>query len=143
MMDTAFHADFAGKPLLSGSQMSMESAGPISFDGGVVIKGVTLSLEYALYDDQTGYGAGKEGERLIKATRDGARRYKSWLTQEYSRAGKSLAAILPIILEPGIPEALKLDGYQSMGAERYRLKLVKTFKTKGAAEVENYLKPIE
>jgi hypothetical protein len=140
MMDTAFHGDFGGKPFLPGSQMPMESAGPLSFDDGVVIKEIVLTLEYASYDDQSAYGAGGEGERRIQGMREGARRYKSWLAQEYTRAGKSLAAILPTIQAPGIPEALKLDADQTMGADRYRLNLLKTFKTKGAADVENYLK---
>ena len=65
-MDTAFHADFGGKPFLPGSQMPMESAGPLSFDDGVIIKEITLTLEYASYDDQTAYGPGGEGERRIK-----------------------------------------------------------------------------
>lgn len=139
-MDTAFHADFGGKPFLPGSQMPMESAGPLSFDDGVIIKEITLTLEYASYDDQTAYGAGGEGERRIKGMREGARRYKSWLAQEYSRAGKSLATILPTIQASGIPEALRLDSDQTMGADRYRLNLLKTFNTKGAADVENFLK---
>lgn len=139
-MDTAFHADFGGKPFLPGNQMPMESAGPLSFDEGVVIKEITLTLEYASYEDQTAYGAGGEGERRIKGMREGARRYKRWLAQEYTRAGKSLATILPTIQSAGIPEALKLDADQTMGADRYRLNLVKAFKTKGAADVENYLK---
>jgi hypothetical protein len=139
-MDTAFHTDFGGKPFLPGSQMPMESAGPLSFDYGVVIKEITLTLEYASYEDQTAYGAGGEGERRIKGMREGARRYKGWLAQEYARAGKSLATILPTIQDRGVPEALKLDSAQTMGADRYRLNLLKTFKTKGAADVENYLK---
>ena len=139
-MDTAFHVDFGGTPFLPGSQMPMESAGPLSFDDGVVIKEITLTLEYASYGDQTAYGAGGEGERRIKGMREGARRYKSWLAQEYSRTGKSLATILPTIQGRGIPEALKLDSDQTMGADRYRLNLLKTFKTKGAADVENFLK---
>jgi hypothetical protein len=71
--------------------------------------------------------------------REGARRYKGWLAQEYSRAGKSLATILPVIEKTGVPEELKLDSDQTMGADRYRLQLLKTFKTKGAADVESYL----
>ena len=139
-MDTAFHSDFAAKPLLPGNQMTMESAGPSSFDGGVVIKEITLSLDYALYDDQTTYGSGGQGERLIKEVREGAQRYKDWLAQQYSRAGNSLATILPTIQAPGIPEALKLDSDQTMGAQRYRLTLLKAFRTKGAADVEGHLR---
>ena len=139
-IDSAFHPDMGGRPLLPGTQMSMESAGPIGFDEGVVIKDITLTLDYALYDDHTVYGSGGEGERRINAMREGARRYKSWLAQEYSRADKSLVSILPVIEAPSIPQALKMDSDQIMGADRYRLNLLKTFKTKGAAEVENYLK---
>lgn len=138
-VDSAF-PDVGGKPLLPGTQMSMESAGPVSFDQGVVIKNITLTIDYVSYDDRTAYGSGGEGERRIKAMREGARRYKSWLAQEYSRAGKSLASILPVIEAPSIPEALRTDSDYSMGADRYRLNLLRTLKTKGAAEVENYLK---
>ena len=138
-MDTAFHSDFAGKSFLPESQMTMESAGPLSFDEGAVIKEITLTLEYVSYEDQTAYGAGGEGERRIKGMRDGARRYKSWLVQQYSRAGKSLATILPVIETHNLPAELKLDLDQTVGADRYRLQLLKTFKTKGAADVENYL----
>jgi hypothetical protein len=139
-MDTAFHKDFAAKPLLPGNQMTIGSPGPSSFNEGVVIKEITLSLAYALYDDQTAYGEGGKGERLIKEVREGAQRYKNWLAEQYSRAGNSLATILSTIQASGIPEALKLDSDQTMGAERYRLSLLRTFRTKGAADVESHLK---
>ena len=138
-MDAAFHPDMGGRPFFAGSQMTMESAGPLSFDEGVVIKEITLTIEYASYADQTAYGSGGEGERKINAMREGARRYKSWLAQEYSRAGKSLTTVLPAIETHSIPEELKLNQDQTMGADRYRLQLLTTFRTKGAADVENYL----
>lgn len=139
-MDAAVHPDIGGKPFLPGNQMPMEAAGPVGFEDGVVIKEITLTVDYVSYGDQTAYGSGGEGERRIKAMRDGARRYKSWLAQEYSRTGKSLAAILPAIQSRSIPEALKLDSDQKMGADRYRLYLLTTFQRKGAVDVENYLK---
>src|SRR6185369_10250092 len=139
-MDTAFHPDMAGKPLLPGTQMGMESPGPVSFSGNVVIKEITLTLEYAAFDDHTSYGSGSEGERIITGVREGARLYKNWLAQEYSRNGKSLTSIFTLVQTPGIPADLKLDSNQSMGAERYRLQLLSTFRKKGAAAVENYLK---
>jgi hypothetical protein len=140
-MDSAFHPDMrSGKPFLPGSQMPMESAGPFSLNEGVVIKEVTLRVEYASYGDHTAYGSGGEGERRINTMREGARRYKSWLAQEYSRAGKSLTTVFPLIQTRGIPEGLKLDDDQTMGADRYRLHVLKTLQTKGAADVESYLK---
>jgi hypothetical protein len=140
-MDGAFHPDLHNRnPFLPGTQMSMESAGPFSLNDGAIIKEITLRVEYASYDDHTAFGSGGEGERRINAMREGARRYKSWLAQEYSRAGKSLATIFPLIQARGIPEGLKLDNDQTMGADRYRLHVLKTLQTKGAADVEGYLK---
>ena len=139
-MDAAFHSDVGGKPRLPGNQMSMEAAGPVGFDDGVVIKDITLTIDYVSYGDQTVYGSGGEGERRITGMREGARRYKSWLAQEYSRAGNSLTTILPLIQTPTIPEGLKLDSDQKMGADRYRLQLLSTLQRRGAADVENYLK---
>jgi hypothetical protein len=138
-LDAAFHPDMGGKPFFAGSQMVMESAGPVSFDEGVVIKEITLTIEYVSYADQTDFGSGGEGERRINAMREGARRYKRWLAQEYSRAGKSLASILPVIQTPNIPEELKNDPNQTLGADRYRLHLLSTLQKKGAANVESYL----
>ena len=53
---------------------------------------------------------------------------------------ENAGTILPTIQARGIPEALKLDSNQTMGADWYRLNLLKAFKTKGAADVENFLK---
>jgi hypothetical protein len=139
-MDAAFHPDVSGKAFLPGNQMSMEAAGPVGFDDDVVIREITLTIDYVSYSDQTSYGSGGEGERRINAMREGARRYKGWLAHKYSRAGKSLATILPVIQTPTIPEVLKLDSDQKMGADRYRLQLINTLQKKGAADVEGYLK---
>jgi hypothetical protein len=139
-MDRAFHPDMSAKPIVAWNQMTMESAGPVSFNEGVIIKQITLTFDYASYADQTADGSGGEGERRINAMREGARRYKSWLAQEYSRAGQSLASILPLIQTSRIPEELKLNLDQTMGADRYRLHLLRTFQKKGAADVESYLK---
>jgi hypothetical protein len=138
-MDAAFHSDMGGRPFLPESQMSMESAGPLSFNESVVIKEIALTVEYVSYADQTAYGSGGEGERRINGMREGARRYKGWLVQEYSRAGKSLTTIFPVIETHHIPGELKLDSDQTMGADRYRLQLLTTLRTKGAADVEGYL----
>lgn len=138
-MDAAFHPDVGGKAFLPGNQMSMETAGPVAFDDAVLIKEITLTIDYVSYADQTSYGSGGDGERRINAMRVGARQYKGWLAQEYARAGKSLATILPLIQTPTIPEGLKLDPDQKMGADRYRLQLLSTLQKKGAADVESYL----
>jgi len=139
-VDGAFHPDMERKPFAVWNQMPMEAAGPVSFDEGVIIKEITLAVDYASYADQTVDGAGGEGERRINAMREGARLYKRWLAQEYVRVGKSLAILLPIIQTPRIPEELKLNLDQTIGADRYRLHLLTTLQKKGAADVESYLK---
>jgi hypothetical protein len=140
MTDGAFHPDMGSAKLFQpGTQMSMESAGPLSFDEDVVIKEITLKVDYASYADHTVYGSGREGERRINAMREGAQKYKSWLGQKYWRDRKSLTTILPLIQQPNVPEELELNPDQTMGADRYRLHLLKTLQTKGAADVEKYL----
>jgi hypothetical protein len=141
MMDFAFHPDMGSARLFQpGTQASMEAGGPLSFSEGVVIKEITLKVDYASYDDNTAYGPGREGERRINAMRDGARKYKDWLGQNYIRGGKSLATILPLMQAPGLPEELKLSLDQTLGADRYRLYLLQTLQTKGTADVEKYFK---
>jgi hypothetical protein len=142
MMDYAFHPDMGGANLLQpGAQALMESGGPLSFGEGALIKELTLKVDYASFDDKTAYGPGGEGNRRIDAMREGAREYKNWILQRYSRGGKSLATILPLMQSPIAPEELKLSLDQTLGADRYRLYLLKTFQTKGAADIERYLKP--
>jgi len=142
MMDYAFHPDMGSAKLFQpGTQTLMEAGGPLSFSEGVVIKEITLKVDYASYDDNSAYGPGGEGKRRIEAMREGAREYKNWLEQKYSRAGKSLATILPLMQAPIVPEELKLSLDQTLGADRYRLYLLKTLQTKGAADVERYFKP--
>lgn len=141
MMDYAFHPDMGSAKLFQpGTQTSMEAGGPLSFNQGVVIKEITLTVDYASYDDNTAYGSGREGERRINAMREGARKYKDWLGQNYSRGGKSLATILPLMQGASVPEELKLSLDQTLGADRYRLYLLKTLQTKGAADVERYFR---
>lgn len=140
MMDSAFHPDMgSAKPFEPETQRSMEAPGPLRFDEGVVIKEIRLKVDYVLYNDNTAYGAGQEGERRINAMREGARAYKKWLKQKYSRGGKSLALIFPLMQEPRVPDELKLNSDQILGADSYRLHLLRTFQTRGAAEVEKYL----
>jgi hypothetical protein len=141
MMDYAFHQDMGRTTRLQpATQTSVESGGPLSFDEGVVIKEITLKVDFVLYDDNSALGLGGEGERRINAMREGARAYKNWLGQKYSRGGKSLTIILPLIQAPRVPEELKLSLDQTLGADRYRLYLLQTLQTKGSADVERYFK---
>jgi len=140
-VDFAFHPDMTGsKPFASKPEVPMEAAGPMSFEDGVVIESVKLRIEYIEYVGSSSYGVGSEGEHRIMSQREGARKYKALLRQTYSQAGKSLVTVVPLLEENTNPEQLKLTEDEILGADRYRRYLLKTFRTKGAAEVEKYIK---
>src|ERR1044072_479040 len=140
-VDFAFHPDMTGsKPFASKPEVAMEAAGPMSFEDGVVIESVKLKIEYIEYVGSSSYGVGSEGEHRIMSQREGARKYKDLLRQTYSQAGKSLVTVVPLLEENPNPEQLKLTEDEILGADRYRRYLLKTFRTKGAAEVEKYVK---
>ncbi len=139
--DYAFHPDVSG-PRLFGphTEESMDSAGPMRFEDDVTVKEVRLQVDYVLFENKTVIGKGSEGEKKIDSMRLGARKYKAWLVQRYARSGKSLVAILPLLQADHVPGGLDLDDIdQTLGAERYRLHLLKKFQTAGASEVEAYL----
>ena len=138
--DFSFHPDFASKPLASGDQAHMEAAGPTSFEEGTVVVSVSLNIDYVLYVDGTSYGDGSEGEQTVLSQREGAKKYKHLLREKYAKAGKSLVTIVPLLEQETKLDQLKLTQSESVGADRYRLYLLKTFRTKGAAEIERYIK---
>jgi hypothetical protein len=131
--------DFGSKPLASGEQVPMEAAGPTSFEDGTVVVSVTLKIDYVLYVDGSSYGAGSEGERTVLSQREGAKKYKNLLRENYAKAGKSLVTVVPLLEQERLDQ-LKLTESESVGADRYRLNLLKTFRTKGGAELERYIK---
>ncbi len=140
-VDFLFHPDFAGsKPLASGDQVPMEASGPTSFEDGTVLVSVTLKIDYVQYADGSSYGAGSEGERTVLSQREGAKKYKNFLRENYIKAGKSLVTVVPLLDQDTKLDQLKLTGSESEGAARYRLYLLKTFRTKGGAELERYFK---
>ena len=118
----------------------MDASGPMRLDDDVVVKAVTLQVDYVLFADGTALGKGGEGERKINSMRLGARKYKRWLVQRYARSGKSFAAILPLLKENQAPLEVDLgDVDQILGAERYRLHLLKKLQTTGPNGVDAYL----
>lgn len=139
-IDFLFHPDFPSKPLASGDQASMEAPGPTTFEEGTIIVSVTLKIDYVLYVDGSSYGAGSEGESTILSAREGAKKYKTFLRENYAKAGNSLVTIVPLLEQDTKLDQLKLTQSESAGAARYRLYLLKTFRTKGPAEIERYLK---
>jgi len=139
-VDFLFHPDFPSKPLASGDQVHMDGPGPTSLEDGTVVVSVTLKIDYVQYVDGSSYGAGSEGERTVLSAREGAKKYKTFLRGNYAKAGKSLVTVVPLLEQDTKLDELKFTQSESEGAARYRLYLLKTFRTKGAAELERYIK---
>ena len=118
----------------------MEASGPTSFEDGTVLVSVILKIDYIQYVDGSSYGAGSEGESTVLSAREGAKKYKNFLRENYAKAGKSLVTVVPLLEQDTKLDQLKLTGLESEGAARYRLYLLKTFRTKGGAEIERYIK---
>ncbi len=144
MVDFSFHPDMVGSEAFAAAnaQVPMEASGPKTFDEGIVIQSVKLKIEYVQYVGASSYGSGTEGEHRIMSQREGAKKYKELLRKKYSQAGKSLVTVVPLLENINLQE-LKLEENESAGADRYRRYLLKTFRTKGAAEIERYIKPKE
>jgi hypothetical protein len=142
-VDFLFHSDFPSKPLVSGDQAPMEAPGPTTFEDGTVLVSVTLQINYVQYVDGSSYGGGSEGENMVLSAREGAKKYKAFLRENYIKAGKSLVTVVPLLEQDTKLDQLKLTTSESEGAARYRLYLLKTFRTKGGAEIERYIKAKE
>lgn len=111
-----------------------------SYDGGV-IKAVIVQIDYVEFADRTALGPNRAGSRIIADIRDGAAKYKDWLTEKYNRSGKSTRA-LTSLLEKGQPlpaEIEELNSHQQEGAHIYRNYARKTFETKGAEGLVKHL----
>ena len=83
--------------------MSMESAGPLSFNEGVVIKEITLQVDYASYKTIPRMALDEKasaGSRRCVKERENTK--AGWT--KVSRGGKSLATILPLMQAQSIPE---------------------------------------
>ena len=100
---------------------------------------VILNIDYVLYVDGSCYGAGSEGETKVSSQREGAKKYKNLLRENYAKAGKSLVTIVPLLEQDVQLDQLKLTQSEGVGADRYRLYLLKTFRTKGGAAIEKYI----
>jgi hypothetical protein len=140
-LDYSFHADIdRGRLFDSRTQIPITASGPSRFSEGTVIKTIKLKIAFIQYADDTRYGAGGEGERRITQMREGALKYKNWLENKYFESGKSMSIVLPLLRQVDNPEELKLNVDEILGASSYRNHLLKTLQTKGAGEVEKYLK---
>jgi|SRR5687767_1627312 len=140
-VDYALHPDVGAHRVLAPSNELQMDSSPVEFEPDAVIKEINLRLDYILFDDNTSLGRGGGGEKKINLMREGARKFKGLLVQRYRNNGESLSNILPLLESRDAYPVLQLtDINLTLGADRYRLHLLKTLQTKGAREVERFLK---
>jgi hypothetical protein len=113
---------------------------PTSYDNAV-IKGIAISVDYIEFTDNSTAGPNRAGSRIITNIREGAAKYKEWLSQKYNQSGKSINAIVPLLeKDQPIPYELGIqNGDQQQGVVFYRNYARKSYKTKGAEGLIKHL----
>lgn len=137
---TFVHPDFSkdAKPVPRGGGLSIRPGGSFTFEGAV-IKGVEVRVDYVEFNDGSGVGPNKkEGAEAVKALREGASRYKTWLVGKYKR-GSIDTAVQSLQADPPSAELGLTNEYLEQGANLYRKRLQRVERTRGRAEVQKYL----
>jgi hypothetical protein len=143
--DTFLHPDFREEHqnnLILPRGESRHEDLPVSYDHGIVIKAVTMGIDYIEFADHTSLGTNQAGSRIIADTREGAVKYKNWLAQKYEQSGGSLDAIVPLLEQnQSLPQELAFQtAPEEHGARMYRNFALRTYKTKGAEGLVKHLK---
>ena len=115
---------------------------PTNYGEGIV-KRISESIDYIEFTEGPPLGRNVAGSRIINDVRQGAAKYKEWLVREFHRNGESPDAILTILNKSDvIPEAgLNLQNSdQVTGANLFRKFLLRTYGSKGEAELVKHLK---
>lgn len=115
---------------------------PTSYGEGTV-KEVSGSIDYVEFAKGPPVGPNVAGSRIINDVRQGAAKYKAWLVREYHRKGESAHAILEILNSGDVVAQPDLDlrnSDQNTGANFYRKFLLRTYASKGQAELIKHIK---
>lgn len=143
--DTFLHPDFrADHPnnlLPPGGTYRLDDL-PSSFDASVVIKAITVRIDYAEFADNSMLGPNRGGARIIADTREGAAKYKQWLAQQYNQSRGALERIVFLLdKHQPLPEELEIqNSNQEQGASMYRNFARRTYENKGGEDLIKHLK---
>lgn len=145
--DTFVHQDFRedhkNNLIAPGKEYRLTEL-PVSYSDDVVIKEVSVQVDYVEFADNSTLGVNRGGARVIGNLRGGAAKYKNWLAQEYKQKGMSLDALLPLLdgSQP-LPTDIELQNpEQERGAIIYRKFALRTYKEKGAEGLIKHLKAV-
>lgn len=115
---------------------------PTSYGEGIV-KRISESIDYIEFVQGPPVGRNVAGSRIISDVRQGAAKYKDWLVREYHREGRSADAILQKLNKSDVVAEAGLDlqnSDQKTGANLFRKYLLRTYASKGEAELVKHLK---
>lgn len=140
-VETLIHPDFRGENKMygPGDEFSVGPPGPINYQSGEIIKSVEIIIDYVQFENGAKLGPDKEGSRIINAMRAGAKKYKSWVKQQYNVHGRSLTALASDIANDNSAIAGLTDQNEQVGASEYRRKFQKQMGSRGAADIKRLL----
>jgi len=143
-IDSFLHSDLQTESSKKGIGPNAEPQLPSAsetFEG--LISRVEVFIDYAEFDDKQTLGPNRAGERIVLDMRDGAGKYKNWLSKEYETNGRSVAALVRLIEDtsPTVTDLGIRNSNEEQGAIGYRNWLRRLSKTKGVEEMRKTFQP--
>jgi ribosomal protein S8 len=115
---------------------------PHTLDENQIIKGVTMNIDFVEFEDKTSLGENSGGASLISEIRNGAMKYRIWVSKKYKDINKSDSEINTILKDKSFlqdSEFNNLTPNQSQGVRLFRIFLQKTYEMKGKPALEKCL----
>lgn len=142
-VDSLVHPDIRRgrglKPIRPGAVHPLQPPGPTTYEGETIVR-IELGIDYVEFEDDSSLGADKHGSKAMKAVREGAARYKSWLVKKYQLNRRDAAGLAGVVEETALPAELQLGrGDLIEGAHMYRRFLLGVYEQQGGAEFKKYL----
>lgn len=141
-LDTFLHTDFRedhkNTLIPPGGEHTINEL-PSSYSDGVV-KSIAVQIDYIDFGDDEPVGLNRKGSQIIGDMREGASKYKSWLSKKYKENGKSIDAIIAL-LNTNAPsqEAGLTNDNQESGADMFRKYLLREYRTNGPPGLARHL----
>lgn len=112
---------------------------PSSYSDGVV-KSIVVRIDYVEFGDNESLGINRRGSQILADLREGASKYKKWLTKKYKENGNSTGAIISLLETKAPPqEAILTTTNQESGADMFRKYLLRDYRVNGAESLARRL----
>lgn len=116
---------------------------PITFEPTLVIKDMTVQVDYVKFEDNSSINEKGDGATLVKEIRQGVAKYKDQFTNEFKRNINSETTLKQLIQESRFikdKNLVELTPKQSEGANFFRKFIRRIYETKGITGVKEVLK---